>query len=93
MERLANFDPADLDAALAQRAMVKTALMRITLHVVHAVTAFHRLDEAAWGGLAAEASAPSAFPAARKPSTHLAEASPDWTRPAGPVQSGETFLL
>jgi hypothetical protein len=34
--RLAAFDPADLDAAFAGRAVVKATLMRITLHAVHA---------------------------------------------------------
>lgn len=34
--RLADFDPADLDAAFADRAVVKATLMRIALHVVHA---------------------------------------------------------
>jgi hypothetical protein len=41
--RLAGFDPADLDAAFADRAVVKATLMRITLHAVHAedYPAFH----------------------------------------------------
>jgi hypothetical protein len=41
--RLARFDPAGLDAALADRAVVKATLMRITLHAVHAedYPAFH----------------------------------------------------
>jgi hypothetical protein len=41
--RLAGFDPADLDAAFAERAVVKATLMRMTLHVVHAedYPAFH----------------------------------------------------
>jgi hypothetical protein len=34
--RLADFDPADLDAAFADRVVVKATLMRITLHAVHA---------------------------------------------------------
>jgi hypothetical protein len=34
--RLAGFDPAALDAILADRAVVKGTLMRITLHAVHA---------------------------------------------------------
>jgi len=34
--RLADFEPADLDAAFAGRAVVKATLMRITLHAVHA---------------------------------------------------------
>jgi hypothetical protein len=34
--RLAGFDPAELDAAFADRAVVKATLMRITLHAVHA---------------------------------------------------------
>ncbi|WP_030778525.1 winged helix DNA-binding domain-containing protein [Streptomyces sp. NRRL S-920] len=34
--RLRDFSPSDLDAAFAQRAMVKATLMRITLHAVHA---------------------------------------------------------
>jgi hypothetical protein len=34
--RVADFDPADLDAAFAARTVVKATLMRITLHVVHA---------------------------------------------------------
>ncbi|RGA02917.1 winged helix DNA-binding domain-containing protein [Microbispora triticiradicis] len=34
--RLAAFDPADLDVAFSGRALVKATLMRITLHVVHA---------------------------------------------------------
>jgi Winged helix DNA-binding domain len=34
--RLAPFDPADLDAAFASHAVVKATLMRITLHAVHA---------------------------------------------------------
>lgn len=33
--RLADFDPADLDAAFADRLLVKATLVRITLHVVH----------------------------------------------------------
>jgi hypothetical protein len=41
--RLATFDPADLDAAFADQAVVKATLMRITLHAVHAgdYPAFH----------------------------------------------------
>jgi hypothetical protein len=41
--RLADFDPADLDAAFAGHAVVKATLMRITLHAVHAddYPAFH----------------------------------------------------
>lgn len=41
--RLAAFDPADLDAAFAGHAVVKATLMRITLHAVHAddYPAFH----------------------------------------------------
>lgn len=41
--RLTTFDPADLDAAFAGRAVVKATLMRITLHAVHAedYPAFH----------------------------------------------------
>ncbi|MEV6263636.1 winged helix DNA-binding domain-containing protein [Streptomyces sp. NPDC051784] len=34
--RVRDFDPADLDAAFAERRVVKATLMRITLHVVHA---------------------------------------------------------
>jgi hypothetical protein len=34
--RLADFDPADLDRAFTERAVVKATLMRITLHAVHA---------------------------------------------------------
>ncbi|MGW0579916.1 winged helix DNA-binding domain-containing protein [Streptomyces sp. NPDC002920] len=34
--RLAGFDPAGLDAAFAERSVVKATLMRITLHAVHA---------------------------------------------------------
>ncbi|WP_327256173.1 winged helix DNA-binding domain-containing protein [Streptomyces sp. NBC_01244] len=34
--RLAGFDPADLDAAFTGRAVVKSTLMRLTLHAVHA---------------------------------------------------------
>ncbi|MFP3987995.1 winged helix DNA-binding domain-containing protein [Streptomyces sp. E11-3] len=34
--RLTDFDPADLDAAFAEREVVKATLMRITLHAVHA---------------------------------------------------------
>ncbi|MET9760791.1 winged helix DNA-binding domain-containing protein [Streptomyces sp. NPDC006372] len=34
--RLAGFDPAELDAAFARRTVVKATLMRITLHAVHA---------------------------------------------------------
>jgi hypothetical protein len=34
--RIAGFDPADLDAAFTRRAVVKATLMRITLHAVHA---------------------------------------------------------
>jgi hypothetical protein len=34
--RLADFDPADLDAAFAARVVVKATLLRITLHAVHA---------------------------------------------------------
>ncbi|WP_129665995.1 winged helix DNA-binding domain-containing protein [Phytoactinopolyspora endophytica] len=34
--RLSAFDPAKLDAAFADRTLVKATLMRITLHVVHA---------------------------------------------------------
>ncbi|MFI6945534.1 winged helix DNA-binding domain-containing protein [Streptomyces sp. NPDC050422] len=34
--RLTDFTPADLDAAFAERAVVKASLMRITLHAVHA---------------------------------------------------------
>jgi Winged helix DNA-binding domain len=34
--RLAGFDPADLDAAFTSRRLVKATLMRFTLHVVHA---------------------------------------------------------
>lgn len=42
--RLAGFDPADLDAAFAGDAVVKATLLRITLHAVHAedYPAFHR---------------------------------------------------
>jgi hypothetical protein len=41
--RLAGFDPADLDAALADRQVVKASLLRLTLHAVHAddYPAFH----------------------------------------------------
>jgi hypothetical protein len=34
--RLAPFDPADLDAAFADRTVLKAPLMRVTLHAVHA---------------------------------------------------------
>jgi hypothetical protein len=34
--RLAAFDPADVDVALAGHTLVKATLIRITLHVVHA---------------------------------------------------------
>ncbi|MFG2292079.1 winged helix DNA-binding domain-containing protein [Streptomyces sp. NPDC048603] len=34
--RLAGFDPAELDAAFSGRSVVKSTLMRITLHAVHA---------------------------------------------------------
>lgn len=34
--RLAGFDPTDLDAAFADHAVIKATLMRITLHAVHA---------------------------------------------------------
>jgi hypothetical protein len=34
--RLTGFDPADLDAAFADRSVVKATLMRITVHAVHA---------------------------------------------------------
>jgi hypothetical protein len=34
--RVAGFDPADLDAAFTERKIVKATLMRITLHAVHA---------------------------------------------------------
>src|SRR6476619_6754489 len=34
--RLAGFDPADLDVAFASGEMVKATLMRVTLHAVHA---------------------------------------------------------
>jgi hypothetical protein len=34
--RVAGFDPADLDAAFTTRRLVKATLMRFTLHVVHA---------------------------------------------------------
>lgn len=41
--RVASFDPADLDAAFAERSIVKATLIRITLHAVHAddYRAFH----------------------------------------------------
>ncbi len=41
--RLADFDPADLDLAFADRAVVKATLVRIALHAVHAADwpAFH----------------------------------------------------
>jgi len=41
--RIADFDPADLGAALASQALVKATLIRITLHVVDAADypAFH----------------------------------------------------
>jgi hypothetical protein len=41
--RLATFDPADLDAAFADHAVVKATLLRVTLHAVHAqdYPAFH----------------------------------------------------
>jgi hypothetical protein len=41
--RLVDFDPADLDAAFADRAVVKASLIRLTLHAVHAehYPAFH----------------------------------------------------
>ena len=34
--RLADFDPADLDMAFADRTVVKASLLRLTLHAVHA---------------------------------------------------------
>jgi winged helix DNA-binding protein len=34
--RLAGFDPAGLDAAIASRAVVRATLMRVTIHAVHA---------------------------------------------------------
>jgi hypothetical protein len=34
--RIAHFDPADLDAAFADRTVVKASLIRLTLHAVHA---------------------------------------------------------
>ena len=34
--RLADFDPADLDAAFVDRRVVKASLIRLTLHSVHA---------------------------------------------------------
>jgi len=34
--RLADFDPGDLDAAFADRTVVKASLIRLTLHAVHA---------------------------------------------------------
>ena len=42
--RLTAFDPGELDAAFADRAIVKASLMRIALHAVHAgdYPAFHR---------------------------------------------------
>ena len=42
--RLASFDPADLDAAFADRTVVKSSLIRLTLHAVVAedYPAFHR---------------------------------------------------
>jgi DNA glycosylase AlkZ-like len=41
--RIAGFDPADLDAAFADHAVVKASLIRLTLHAVHAedYPAFH----------------------------------------------------
>jgi hypothetical protein len=41
--RIADFDPADLDAAFADRTVVKASLIRLTLHAVHAADypAFH----------------------------------------------------
>lgn len=41
--RVAGFDPAELDAAYSERAVVRATLVRITLHAVHAgdYTAFH----------------------------------------------------
>ena len=41
--RIAEFDPADLDAAFGEHTVVKASLMRITLHAVHAddYTPFH----------------------------------------------------
>jgi hypothetical protein len=41
--RVADFHPADLDAAFAQRSVVKASLIRLTLHAVHAgdYPAFH----------------------------------------------------
>jgi hypothetical protein len=43
--RLARFDPAELDAAFTGHAVVKSTLMRITLHAVHAddYRAFHEV--------------------------------------------------
>lgn len=34
--RLAAFDPVDLDTAFADRTLVKATLLRVTLHAVHA---------------------------------------------------------
>ena len=46
--RLAPFDPADLDAAFAEHTVVKATLMRLTLHAVGAedYPVFHARDAA-----------------------------------------------
>jgi hypothetical protein len=46
-DRLTGFDPGDLDAAFADRTVVKATLMRITLHAVHCEDhpAFHSAME------------------------------------------------
>jgi hypothetical protein len=46
-DRLAGFDPADLDVAFADRRVVRATLMRITKHAVHAddYPAFHNAME------------------------------------------------
>ena len=70
--RVADFDPADLDRAFADRSIVKASLMRMTLHAVDAAdyAAFHRLSKDAWAGLAAEAHDLVAFLADRDPAVY-----------------------
>nr|BFE83739.1 winged helix DNA-binding domain-containing protein [Planobispora longispora] len=50
--RITAFDPADLDAAFADRAVVKASLMRITLHAVHAED-YPKFHNAMWRTLRA----------------------------------------
>ena len=59
--RLAGFDPADLDAAAAERRVVKATLMRVTLHLVAAAD-YATLWAAHAPRSAARASKPSGWP-------------------------------